>query len=352
MAAFADAVARLRPVDVSARADALARQDLLTKPQGALGRIEALGVQLAGIAGICPPPVPEPAGVAVFAGDHGVLKQGVTPWPAEVTAQMVGNFLAGGAAVNVLAKHVGATVVVVDAGVAGDLADSPALIKRKIRAGTADLSNEPAMAVEEAYLALDLGAEVAAGLVADGARCLITGDMGIGNTTASAALIAAFTARPPVEVTGRGTGIDDETLALKVAAIQRGLERTPSSPSEDPVGVLASLGGLEIAALAGFIVGGAASQVPVLLDGVIAGAAALVAVALAPDCNGYLVAGHRSVEPGANVALNHLGLDPVLDLGLRLGEGTGACLALPVLQASAKILREMATFESAGVTEK
>jgi nicotinate-nucleotide--dimethylbenzimidazole phosphoribosyltransferase len=265
---------------------------------------------------------------------------------------MVANFLSGGAAVNVLAAHVGATVVVVDAGVASVLTDAPGLVRRKVRAGTGDLAVEPAMTREEARSALDLGAEVAADLVSRGVACLLTGDMGIGNTTPSAALIAAFTGRPASEVTGRGTGIDAETWARKVSAVERGLARTEANAAEDPIGVLASLGGVEIAALVGYLVGGAAAEVPIILDGVIAAAAAVVAVGVAPAVLGYLVAGHRSVEPGASVALEHLGLEPVLDLGLRLGEGTGACLALPVVQAAAKILREMATFEAAGVSQE
>jgi len=347
---FADAAARVRPVDVAAADAARALQDRLTKPQGALGGLENTGSRLAAVARACPPPVPEPAAVAVFAGDHGVLKHGVSPWPAEVTAQMVRNFLAGGAAVNVLARHVGARVVVVDVGVAGDLPDAEGLVRAKVRPGTADLATEPAMDLDEVSRALDVGARVAADLVGSGARCLLTGDMGIGNTTPSAALIAAFTGRSPAEVTGRGTGIDDERLARKVAVVEQALART--GQGSGPLETLASVGGLEIAALAGYVVGGAAAGVPVLLDGVIACAAALAATALVPAAAGYLFAGHRSSEPGAGAALEHLGLAPLLDLQLRLGEGTGAVLALPLLQAAAKILREMATFESAGVSDQ
>ncbi len=352
MPAFDDAVAKLRPPDPLAADEARARHLTLTKPPGALGRLEDAGIRLAAVARRCPPPVPAPATVAVFAGDHGVLAQGVSPWPAEVTAQMVMNFLAGGAAVNVLARHVGADVVVVDVGVASELPEAPGLIRAKVRPGTSDLSEGPAMTLEEARAALDVGAQVAADLVAAGTRCLLTGDMGIGNTTPSAALIAAFSGSRPDEVTGRGTGIDDETMALKVDVVARALDRTGRAEAAgDPLGALASLGGLEIAALAGYMVGGAAGGVPVIIDGVIAAAAAMVAVALAPDCSGYLFAGHRSSEPGATVALGHLGLDPLVDLDLRLGEGSGACLALPLLQAAAKVIAEMATFDSAGVTE-
>jgi nicotinate-nucleotide--dimethylbenzimidazole phosphoribosyltransferase len=348
--AFDEAVSKLVAADEASASSARARHDRLTKPAGSLGRLEDAGVRLAAIAGRCPPPVPEPAAVAVFAGDHGVLKQGVSPWPAEVTAQMVGNFLAGGAAVNVLARHVGAHVVVVDVGVASDLPEAPGLISAKIRAGTADLSTEPAMSLTEARRALDVGARVAADLVAEGARCLLTGDMGIGNTTPAAAIIAAFTGRRADQVTGRGTGIDDERLAHKTDVIESALARNASEGSDDPLSVLASLGGLEIAALAGFVVGAAASRVPVLLDGVIAMAGALAASRLAPLSVGYMVAGHRSSEPGATAALEHLGLEPLVDLQLRLGEGTGACLALPILQGAAKVLIEMATFDDAGVS--
>ncbi len=352
MSAFDAAVAALRPLDAEAAADAAALHDRLTKPRGALGRLEPLGIRLAAIAGACPPPVPSPAAVAVFAGDHGVLAQGVSPWPQEVTAQMVANFCAGGAAINVLARQAGARVVVVDVGVATDLDDAPGLVHRKIRPGTADLTATVAMAPDEARAALDVGAQVAADLVGEGAMCLVTGEMGIGNTTAAAALIAALTHRAPAAVTGRGTGIDDDTLARKVAVVETALARHAGAVGDGPLATLAAVGGLEIAALAGFIVGGAAARVPVVVDGVIADAALLVAAAVAPGVLDYAIAGHRSPEPGAAAALDHLGLDPLLDLGLRLGEGSGACLALAVVEAAARVLREMATFDSAGVSEK
>ncbi len=362
---FDGAVAAVAPLDQAAAAEAAAHHRRLTKPRGSLGRLEDAGIRLAAMAGVSPPPLPEPATVVVFAADHGVLVEGVSPWPQEVTAQMVANFCAGGAAINVLARQAGASVVVVDVGVAGPLEPAPGLVDRKVRPGTANLVREPAMSVADARRALDVGVEAAADAVAGGTRCLLTGDMGIANTTPSAALISAFTGRPAAEVTGRGTGIDDATLARKVAAVEAGLARAradgtlvtdgPSGPLsgvEDPLSVLASIGGLEIAALAGFVVGAAAARVPVVVDGVIALAAIVVAAALAPGAVSYCVAGHRSTEPGASAALAHLGLEPLLDLGLRLGEGTGACLALPLLQASARVLREMATFDAAGVTDK
>ena len=348
--AFARAAAALAPPDGEAARAAAEHHGRLTKPRGSLGRLEASGVRLAAIAGHSPPPVPEPAVVAVFAADHGVVAEGVTPWPQEVTAQMAANVAAGGAAVSVLARHAGAAVVVVDVGVASELPPTGGLWRLKVRAGTGNLAVEEAMTTDEASRALDAGAAAAARLVAGGARCLLTGDMGIGNTTASAAVVAGLTGRPPAEVTGRGTGIDDATLARKVAVVERALARTGARPG--PLELLASAGGLEIGALAGYVVGAAAARVPVVVDGLIAAAGALVAAALVPGAVEFCFAGHRSTEPGASAALRHLGLDPLLDLDLRLGEGTGACLALPVLQAAAKVLREMATFDSAGVSDK
>jgi nicotinate-nucleotide--dimethylbenzimidazole phosphoribosyltransferase len=348
---FVDFASRITPTDASAALSARELQDRLTKPQGSLGFLETVGVQLAAITGACPPPVPEPATIAVFAGDHGVVRAGVTPWPSEVTAQMVANFCAGGAAINVLARHVGAAVVVVDVGVATPIpGDARGLVRRNVRLGTANLAEGPAMSNDEAVAALGVGADVARDAIENGARLLVTGDMGIGNTTSSAALIAAFTSSSPRDVTGRGTGIDDDMLNVKVRVIESALARLPSTAT--PLDVVAEVGGLEIAALAGFIVAGAAAKVPVLIDGVIAVAAAVVARAFAPDVVGYLIAGHRSSEPGASVGLAHLGLTPMLDLGLRLGEGSGAALAVPLVQAAAKILREMATFDTAGVTDK
>jgi len=347
---LADLVAGIRPISAVALADAAAHQGRLTKPAGALGRLEALGCQLCAIAGSVPAPVPGAPAVAVFAGDHGVLAEGVTPWPQEVTAQMVANFCSGGAAINVLARQAGATVTVVDVGVASPLPAHPMLRDRKVRAGTANLRREPAMTADEARRSVLIGAETAASLVAGGADLLVGGDMGIGNTTPSAAIISAVTGRPPAEITGRGTGIDDATLAHKASVIVGALERA-GGPT-DPIELLAQVGGLEIGALAGFYLGAAAAGVPAVVDGVIALAAACLAVGLAPDTVGYLVAGHRSSEPAATAALAWLGLVPLIDLGLRLGEGSGAALAVPIVQSAAAIMAEMATFDSAGVTEK
>jgi len=348
---LAEVLAAIAPPDVGAMAAARERQDRMTKPRGSLGELEEVSVRLAGLAGCCPPPLPEPACVAVFAADHGVHAQGVSPWPQEVTAQMVGNFLAGGAVVNAFAAQAGAEVTVVDIGVAAELEPVPGLLPRKIAPGTADFTEGPAMTRDQAVAALTAGIEIARDLVAAGNRCLVTGDMGIANTTASAALICAFTGADPGEATGRGTGIDAATYARKIEVICRGLARHQPDPA-DPVAVIAAFGGFEHGALAGFILGAAALRVPVILDGVIAGAAALAAAALAPDAIAACFAGHRRAEPGHAVTLSYLGLRPLVDLGLRLGEGTGALLALPLVQSAARALRDVATFDSAGVADK
>jgi nicotinate-nucleotide--dimethylbenzimidazole phosphoribosyltransferase len=343
-----DATSGLDAGAVSAARD---RQDRLTKPRGSLGVLEIVSVQLAGLAGQCPPPIPAPAAVAIFAGDHGVHAQGVTPWPQEVTGQMVANFLSGGAVVNALAAQNDVHVQVVEVGVIAPSDPAPGLLSRNVRPGTADMTVEAAMTREQALAALCVGLDVAQALIAEGYRCLLTGDMGIANTTASAALIAVFSGRDVAEVTGRGTGIDDETLTRKISAVRNAIERhTPAA--DDPVGTVAAVGGLEHAAIAGFILGAAAARVPVILDGVIAGAAALVARALAPDSIAAMIAGHRSAEPGAGVALSVLGLVPLVDLDLRLGEGSGAVLALPLVQSAARVLNDVATFDAAGVTDK
>ena len=344
-------LAAIGPADEPAMADARDLQARLTKPAGSLGALEDLSVRLAGLAGSCPPPLPEPAAIAVFAGDHGVHAQGVTPWPQEVTAQMVANFVAGGAVINAFARQVGASLMVVDVGVAIPLHGGDALLDANVRRGTRDLAVEAAMTVEEARAALEVGISVAGALVDGGAKCLITGDMGIANTTPAAALVAAFTGADAAAVTGRGTGIDDDTHARKIAVIAGALARHAPDPRQ-PLATLAALGGLEHAALAGFILGAAERRVPVIIDGVIAGSAAVVAAAFAPDAVVAMVAGHRSVEPGAAVALAHLGLTPLLDLGMRLGEGTGAALALPIVAAAVRVLHDVATFDSAGVSEK
>ncbi|MFI1577771.1 nicotinate-nucleotide--dimethylbenzimidazole phosphoribosyltransferase [Embleya sp. NPDC020630] len=341
----------VRPLDAKALGAAWEHQRNMTKPPGSLGILETIGAQLSGLARTFPPPIPEPAAVAVFAGDHGVHAQGVSPWPQEVTAQMVGNFLAGGAVVNAFAKQIGVEVCVVDVGVATELPDATGLLPRRIRPGTADMTQGPAMTREEAIAAIEVGIETARDLVTAGNRGLLTGDMGIANTTASAALISVFTGADVAEVTGRGTGIDDATHRRKIEVVKAALARHEPDPG-DPIGVLAAIGGLEHAAIAGYIIGAAALRVPVVLDGVIAGAAALVAQAIAPEAVQACVAGHRSAEPGHAAALAKLSLRPLVELEMRLGEGTGAVLALPLVQSAVRVLHDVATFDSAGVSGK
>ncbi len=342
-------LAAIRPLDSAAIRAATERQAQLTKPAGALGVLEATSVQYAGITGLCPPAVPARVAVAVFAADHGVVASGVTPWPQSVTTSMVENFRAGGAAVNVLARQVGADVVVVDIGMADDVKEDAVVQVRKVRAATADLARGPAMSGDEALAAIGVGIRVADELADAGYELLVTGDMGIGNTTASACLISRFAERPADEITGRGTGIDDEMLAHKTSIVASATGRLPADA--DPLAVLAEVGGLEHAGLAGLILGAAARQVPVLLDGVIAGAAALLAAALSADAIDYCIAGHRSAEPGHTAALERLGLRPLVDLDLRLGEGSGAVLAVPLVRAAVAVLAEMATFEAAGIDQ-
>jgi nicotinate-nucleotide--dimethylbenzimidazole phosphoribosyltransferase len=333
----------------SAAEEARERQSRLTKPPGSLGQLEELGARLAGMAGECPPPVPESPAVVICAGNHGVLAQGVSPWPREVTAAMVENFCAGGAAVNALARTVGARVSVLDVGVASELGRHPLLRAAKVRHGTDDLSEGPAMDQEEAARAVLAGAGIVEELVeTGGVDLLVTGDMGIGNSTPAACLIAAFTGRSAGEVTGRGTGIDDATLNRKIGVVEKALDLHRPYPG-DPLGTLAALGGFEHAALVGLILTGAAYGVPVLLDGVVSNSAALVARALAPNSMDYAIAGHLSAEPGARVTLEKLGLEPLLDLRMRLGEGTGGLLAVPLVQAAARALREMATMGEARI---
>ncbi|WP_031011901.1 nicotinate-nucleotide--dimethylbenzimidazole phosphoribosyltransferase [Streptomyces sp. NRRL F-5727] len=346
-----ETVAAIRPLDAKALGEAWERQKRMTKPAGALGMLEIISAQLCGLSRVCPPPIPEPAAVAIFAGDHGVHAQGVTPWPQEVTGQMVANFLGGGAVCNAFANQVGAEVCVIDVGVAGELPATPGLLPRKVRAGSGDFTTGLAMTREETIAAIEVGIETARDLVAAGNKALLTGEMGIANTTASAALISVFTGVDPAEVTGRGTGINDETHARKVDVVRRALDLHKPDP-QDPIGVLSQIGGLEHAALVGFILGAASLRTPVILDGVSTGAAALVARAIAPESLAACIAGHRSAEPGHVAALNKLGLRPLVDLDLRLGEGTGALLALPLVQSAARAMHEVATFDSAGVTEK
>jgi nicotinate-nucleotide--dimethylbenzimidazole phosphoribosyltransferase len=342
------AIAAIQPLDADAMSAARAHQDDLTKPPGSLGRLESLAVQLAGIRGLDRTPL-GPAAVLVCAADHGVVAAGVSAYPAEVTPQMVLNFLGGGAAINVLARQVGARVVVLDVGVAADLPAHPSLLARKVRRGTGNIVVEPAMSRDEAVAALAAGVEAAWALHDEGVEALALGDMGIGNTTAASAVVAAVTGAPCADLVGRGTGVDDAGLARKMAAVSAAVARAGVDPS-DGLAVVAELGGLEIAAIAGAVLGAAARRMVVVIDGHPSTAGALVASLLAPSSTAYVVGGHRSVERGHRVALARLGVAPLLDLDLRLGEGTGACLALGLLQAAARLSAEMATFSSAGVS--
>ena len=352
-------IAGIKPPDPKAAQEAARRQNRLTKPPGSLGRLEELSVRLAGIRGDPLPEVRRKA-IIVMAGDHGVAEEGVSAYPQEVTSQMVANFLAGGAGINVLGRHVGARVVVVNMGVKYPVPKSPEIrggegaeryIERPLGLGTANFAREPAMSREQALRSLLAGAEILEEEAERGLDIVGVGDMGIGNTTASAAIASVMLRRKPEEVVGRGTGVDERGLERKIKAVREGLELHRPSP-EDPVGVLAGVGGFEIGGIAGVILGAAARRIPVVLDGFIAGAAALIAAALAPLSRDYMIASHLSAERGHKLILEKLELRPLLDLEMRLGEGTGAALGIFLCEAAAKILREMATFEEAGVSEK
>jgi nicotinate-nucleotide--dimethylbenzimidazole phosphoribosyltransferase len=340
----------IKPLDKGAMAEARAHQDLLTKPQGSLGRLEELAIKLAGIQGKPIPKIKHKA-VITMAGDHGVVAEGVGNWPQEVTAQMVYNFLAGGAGINVLAAQAGARVVVVDMGVVAELEAHPRLISKKIAPGTQNMCLGPAMTLEQAVKSIESGIEVVAAELAKGLDIVGTGDMGIGNTTASSAICAAMTGKPVAEVTGRGTGIDNEQLEHKMEVIKRALAVNQPDPQK-PLEVLAKVGGFEIGGLVGVMLAAAAYRIPVVIDGFISGAAALVAKALAPRLGDFLIAAHVSAEAGHRPLLKYLGLKPLLDLNMRLGEGTGAALGIFLAEAAARILAEMSTFAQAGVSER
>jgi nicotinate-nucleotide--dimethylbenzimidazole phosphoribosyltransferase len=329
-------------------ASARARQLALTKPPGSLGRLEELAVHLAGITGSPMPRVPLKA-IAVMAGDHGVVEEGVSAYPQEVTGQMIHNFVKGGAAISVLSRRVGFRLVVVDMGVRGPT--PTAVLNKRVGSATGNIARGPAMNRGQAEKTLEAGCEVLEGLLEEGVDVVGTGDMGIGNTTPSSAVTAILTGNPPGRVTGPGTGLGDEDLKRKVGVVERALEVNRPDP-RDPLDVLAKVGGFEMGGLAGFILAAAARRIPVVIDGFITSAAALLAVALSPTARDFLIASHRSAEPGHGVALEALGLRPLLDLGLRLGEGTGAALAFPLLDAACDLLSGMATFEEAGVSRR
>lgn len=335
--------------DAQAAAAARDRQDRLTKPPGALGRLEDLSVWVASCQGACPPRQFARARVVVFAGDHGVTTAGVSAYPAEVTAQMVANFDAGGAAINVLAEAAGATVRVVDIAVDVDKPASPSIGGHKVRRGSGNIAVEDALSADEVTVAIEAGRRIADEEVDSGADLLIAGDMGIGNTTAATTLIAAMTDSEPVAVVGRGTGIDDAGWARKTAAVRDALYRA-RGVSADPVALLRICGGADLAAMAGFCAQAAVRRTPLLLDGLVVTAAATVAERLAPGARQWWQAGHRSPEPAHTVALKRLELDPIVDMRMRLGEGTGAAVALPIVRAAVAILVSMATFDEAGIT--
>ncbi|OGX13385.1 MAG: nicotinate-nucleotide--dimethylbenzimidazole phosphoribosyltransferase [Omnitrophica WOR_2 bacterium RIFCSPLOWO2_02_FULL_63_16] len=341
---------RIEPVNEDAEASAQQRLNRLTKPPGSLGRLEDIATQLAGILGTASPSIGGKA-IITMAADHGIADEGVSAYPKVVTPQMVLNFLRGGAAINVLARLVGAQMIVVDMGVAADLPAHPKLVSRKIGYGTKNMAVGPAMTRAEAHAAIQAGLEIVGEAIGRGATVIGTGDMGIGNTTASSALVAAMTQQDPQVVTGRGTGVDEATYRKKVAVIQRALAINRPDPA-DPLEVLAKVGGFEIAGLVGVILGGAQARKPVVIDGFISGASALIASAVEPRVNAYLIAAHRSQEPGHRIVLERLGLRPLLELDMRLGEGTGAALAMPILEAACHILNDMATFDEAGVSER
>jgi len=340
---------RIVETDAAAAAEAQRLLDKKTKPPRSLGRLEDLVCQLAAIRGYATPRVRPAKAIVVMGADHGVAAEGVSAYPQDVTGQMLLNFASGGAAINVLARQAGARVVVVDMGVARPLPPAPEIRACRIGAGTANLARGPAMTRAQARAALAAGAALADELARDGVGLLGIGEMGIANTTAASALAAVFTGAPPEEVTGRGTGIDDATFRRKVDVVRRGIEINRPD-ANDAVDALAKVGGFEIAGLTGVVLGAAAARLPVVVDGFIASVAALAAVRLAPLAAGYLIASHRSVEAGHRLVLQALGAKPLLDLDLRLGEGTGAALAMPLVDAALAIAAEMATFESAGVS--
>lgn len=343
-------VDHIQPLDLRAMQLARARQDDLTKPRGSLGQLEKISIQIAGITGN-PRPIIADKVITVMAGDHGVVTEGVSAYPAEVTSQMVINFLMGGAAINVLSQHVGARVVIADLGVAGSLDEHSGLINQKIAFGTENIAKGPAMTKGQAEEAIQAGAKIVEHELNRGLDILATGDMGIGNTTPSAAIAVALTGRPAVDIVGRGTGVDDDGLQRKINAVKKAIA-VNQPDSTDGLDVLAKVGGFEIAGLVGAILTAAANRKPIVIDGFISTAAAMIAVKIAPRACDYLISAHCSQELGHKIMLDWLGLQPLLDLDMRLGEGSGAVLGISIVEAACKILDEMATFSEAGVSDK
>jgi nicotinate-nucleotide--dimethylbenzimidazole phosphoribosyltransferase len=343
-------IAQIQPLDTRLGEQAQQHLDRLTKPPGSLGRLEELARRYVTISGQLPPTITRRA-VVVFAADHGVAAEGVSAYPQEVTAQMVQNFLRGGAAINALARHANAEVLIVDIGVAAMLPVVPGLLARKVRSGTANMAQGPAMSRQDAQQAVEIGIAIAEQCHRDANSLVATGDMGIGNTTPSSALVSLFTGIAVEQVTGYGTGIDDQTRQHKVAVIERALQ-VNAPQADDPLGALAAVGGLEIGGIAGLILGCAKERLPVLVDGLIATAGALVAAALQPRVKDYMIAAHSSVEIGQQAAWRFLGQTPLLDLHLRLGEGTGAVLAMHLVDAAVRMFNDMATFDTAGISDR
>ena len=343
-------LAGIPPLDKISMDSARNRQDTLTKPLGSLGRLEALSIQLAGIFATPMPEIRRKC-VMIAAGDHGVVAEGVSAYPQEVTPQMVLNFLSGGAAINVLARHVSSEIVVIDAGVAADLDPHPLLISEKVGKGTNNFAIGPAMTNQQAIQCLEIGIRAAISEIDLGTDLIACGEMGIGNTTSSSAITAAVTGVDPEATTGRGTGLEDEALAHKVDVIRRAIKLN-NADSSNGLDVLTKLGGFEIGVLAGIMLGAAANHRPVLVDGFISGAAALIAWKLSPLAVNYFIGAHRSVEPGHGIGLEAMGISPLLAMDMRLGEGSGAALAMPIVEAAVKCLSQMATFEQAGVSER
>lgn len=349
MASLEKVVQGIGPLDEKAMRSARQRQDRLTKPLGSLGSLEELSVKVAGINGKIAPRLHHKA-IIVMAADHGVVAEGISLYPQEVTAQMVHNFLCGGAGINVLARHIDARVVVVDMGIAGELELHPELISKKVAYGTRNMMLGPAMSREDAISAIEAGIDIAEHEVEKGLDIIGTGDMGIGNTTSSSAITAAITSALVAEVTGRGTGIGNKQLAHKVRVIEEALKLNQPDPA-DGLDVLAKVGGFEIGGLIGVMLGAAAHRIPIVIDGFISCAAALIATRIASNLRDFLIPAHVSAERGHRIALKHLGLKPVLDLHMRLGEGSGAALAIFIIEAAVKTLADMATFGEAGVSE-
>lgn len=342
---------RIEGIDPGILSAAQQRLDSLTKPQGSLGRLEEFAKCLAGITGNQMPPLFEKKAIFTFAGDHGVADEGISLFPKEVTVQMVYNFLEGGAGISVLARHVGAEVIVVDIGVDHNFDENKCLIRKKVVRGTKNMRKGPAMTRDEAARTIETGIGIALQYAEKGYGLFGTGDMGIGNTTASSAIASVMTGSAPADVTGKGTGISDEALGHKVRVIEDAIALNEPDRT-DPIDVLAKVGGAEIGGIAGLILGAASQKIPVVIDGLISTAGAIIAHGIEPACRDYMFAAHNSVEKGHRVMLNAMGLEPVLDLGLRLGEGTGAALAMSLIEAGLKIYREMATFDEAGVSKE